>query len=722
MAIIYVHPTTGNDGSGDGLSFATGYKTLGKALAMASPLDEIRLPKSNPPIAATVTANFTNDSEDVVLSSAVTKEMDNGLSAWGMGYTGLVSTTTNWGIVGLNVIQIEYNPTGGVGEPPAGANRIFWTPTTFSNYTGYEQISMVFNLRTSGTFLSGPYAGQYVYNFFEIKLCSDTAGLVPVHTVSFPTGIQNLANTVFPLTLNLGVDIGSIQSIAIWTTPSFPGYVSSSFAESTKWQIINVVACLPTSSVDAITHSSIIGKDTLSDPRWFPVRYILGTSLKIGGGYKDPIAYNFGIAPNQIGSLSYAGTTESTPLFHMNPKTFYQDTTATSLLKRITKSVSITGGWTDETTLSTRKTWFVATDLLSAVFSSDTSTFLEIESNPALEILLKNVGLYGFTQGVVKAQSGGGVPDVLTTLKYEECHAICVGLVANSPTTTIIFQSCVLGHINRGAEGNTSVTGWSNSLFIRNSTVHNCSGAVFNYAQAQRVEANDTVIQNGFSETFRLLSSAGRFKNITYYSRPGMLTSPNLISTPTSGQTKEIIIDGLTTNTSYIPFTFSSTYPVKVMRYNALDDHRIYYGSQSPSPFALSSTSPVGLIRSETGVDRYTPSGIAWKFSPLNAYITEFTPLEIPLTKLYIDTINSITVSVWAKRDNIGIFGRLILPANQAGAPSTDVKADFVAAAGSYAQLSITFTPILSNVVLDIYFRVWGGTSFNFWVDEVVVT
>lgn len=721
MAIIYVHPTTGNDGSGDGLSFATGYKTLGKALSVASPSDEIRLPKSDPPIATTLTGSFTNDSEDVILSSAVTKEMDSGLSAWGMGYSGLVSTTTNWGIVGLNVIQVEYNPTGGGGEPPAGANRIFWTPTVFPSYTGYEQISMVFNLRTAGSFLSGLYAGQYVYNFFEIKLCSDNAGLVPVHTIPFPTGLESFANNPFPLTIDLGTDIGAIQSIAIWTTASFPGYVSS-IGEQTRWQIVNVVACKPSADVDAITHSSVITKDMLTDPRIFPVRYILGTTVKIGGGYRDTFGYNFSIGPNLIGYLSYAGTTETVSLFRYDPRNFYKDTTATAVLKRIATSISVTGGWTDETTLSTRKTWFVTSVLTSAVFSNDTSTFLEVDSNPALSILLKNVGLYGYQQGLVRTQ-GSGTPDVATVVTFDGCHFVCIGLVSDFPFASVVFQSSMWGFVNRIAQANTTLSSWSNTLSIKNSWAHNFTGVGVNYAQAQKVEVSDTIFQNNFSEVFRLISSSARMKNITFYTRQGMLVVPNLIATTTANQTKEILIDGLTTNTPYIPFTFSSSYPVKVMRYNSADDHRIYYGSQAPAPsFALSSTTPVGLVRSETGVDRYTPSGIAWKFSPLNTYITEFTPLEIPLTRLYIDTINSMTVSVWAKRDNVGIFGRLILPANQAGAPSTDVKTDFVAAAGSYVQISITFTPILANVILDIYFRVWGGTSFNFWVDEVVVS
>ena len=192
---------------------------------------------------------WTNDSEDLTLSAAVTKEIHSGTPAWNMAYPQLASTSTNWGIPGLNYNQLDYAPTGVVGGPPAGANCIFWTPTSFSSYTGYQQVSMVFNLRTTSSFLSGPYSGQYVYNFFEIKLCSDTAGLVPVHTIPFPSNLESFVNVPFPFTFDLGVDIGSIQSIAIWTKSTFPGYVSSPSSETVRWQFANIVACKASSDL-----------------------------------------------------------------------------------------------------------------------------------------------------------------------------------------------------------------------------------------------------------------------------------------------------------------------------------------------------------------------------------------------------------------------------------------------------------------------------------------
>jgi hypothetical protein len=210
--------------------------------------------------------------------------------------------------------------------------------------------------------------------------------------------------------------------------------------------------------------------------------------------------------------------------------------------------------------------------------------------------------------------------------------------------------------------------------------------------------------------------------NVNYYIKGGFAIL--FISTTASQQTKEVLIDGFTTNLSSLPFRFPSSFPIRIMRYQGnSNDHRVFYGKRNTSPFELSSINPSGTIFSEFGIDRHSPSGLAWKLSPLDSiYITEENPIELPLVKIYVSNLNPITVSVWAKRDNAGINGRLILPTGQHGAPTSDIIADYNSPPNTYSQISINFTPSVVGVVLEVYFRVWGGSTYNFWVDDVTVT
>lgn len=128
-----------------------------------------------------------------------------------------------------------------------------------------------------------------------------------------------------------------------------------------------------------------------------------------------------------------------------------------------------------------------------------------------------------------------------------------------------------------------------------------------------------------------------------------------------------------------------------------------------------------GLATSQTAV-RNTPSGYAWSLAPTStSTVTSAFPLKLKLASVAANGGSAVTVSAYMRRTNTGLTMSLVCPANQPYGPSTDTTASITAAADTWQQVSISFTPT-QNGVYDIYVYVFGGTTFTGYVDDVEVT
>ena len=128
-----------------------------------------------------------------------------------------------------------------------------------------------------------------------------------------------------------------------------------------------------------------------------------------------------------------------------------------------------------------------------------------------------------------------------------------------------------------------------------------------------------------------------------------------------------------------------------------------------------------GLATSQTAV-RNTASGYAWSLAPTStSTVTSAFPLELKIASIAANGGSAVTVSAYMRRTNTGLTMSLVCPANQPYGPSTDTTASITAAADTWQQVSISFTPT-QNGVYDIYVYVYGGTTFTGYVDDVGVT
>lgn len=734
MAIIYWDPALGDDTLGDGLSFATAYKSLGKCHTVAVDGDEIRLKKTNDPTAMATNATWTNQDELIVMNTQVNDHIctfpGTTWNVTGLDANWCTADSTITKADGRRYLSFQVLPSPSFGGTPIGVHKWAYQATSLSSYAGYEQVSFLLKLLATGLISSGPLTGQTTYKFFEIKLCSDTAGNTPVHTIPFPQTLTTAGPATIPVVVNLGASIGAIQSIAIYSNSSYPGYVSNGFGERCQFHISNVVACQAVGNANALTHQTLITKNTLADRRLYPVRYIEDANISIGNSIgttsQDP--WSQFSAANSLAHHRYPGTSETAPIYTLcfnRPGDFYTDTSSDAL-KTLSKSLNITGSWLDETTPTTAYTWFAPPTM---PISNDPAQYFALIS--AVGSTFRNYNFYrlGFF-GFVNVIRGTGA-SYTHTYTFDTCLGAGNGhlffLSATSGTSpTLRMLNTYFGNCEYVYQLNNSVTaGWGRPLYFHNSDIYNVYRGIVIAYNCKIIEASLCKISNLTEKGFYATESRFKGYAITHQGNPSFpipLISANTLAVE---QLQDVVIDQLTTNVSYDLFSYSGEFPVRIMRYNGNNnDHRTYYGKKVATPsVALSTTTPVATVSSDGTANRHTLSGVAWKLSPMDSsYFNISNPLEIPVVKIVVANLTPVTVSVWVKRDNLGISGRLILPTNQAGALAADLISNVVSPAGTYAQVSITFTPSLVNTVLEVFFQAWGGSTFNIWVDDMTVT
>lgn len=725
MAIIYVDPLNGNDGSGDGLSFATAYKTLGFVHSVATDGDEVRIIKSNDPSQLSFGGTWTQHTETIALSSPVTKSINEVPSDWTQAapVATWIDTFSTLRADGRRELDFTYFPGVGV---PSGAQKWAYQTTVDTDFTSFEQVSFLLRISQAGSYLAGPLNGTQVFRQFELKLCSDLTGDVPVHTIDLPLDSNGHGSWLHPFVVNLGVDIGNpIRSIAIYSKSTFE-YAGGGFNENVTMKFMNFIASRPASSQDCLTHLSLIGKNLPNDRRFFPVRFIEGANLSIGPGIKESITYTAGAGSYRF---SLPGATSASSVYVLDPSRdgdLYRDTTGSLALQSFTKSLTLSGGWVTEMVQGTWYSWYMTQNLYNnSAFDIHSHLFMISNAAPAGRVFtLHRLGFAHFIYGIQTQSSG-----LTHTIRGEIIQTAGANefIISSNYAPTLSFLNSNFSCGRRLFSLNTSLTsGMCSPIILKNVFINNYVSNIATAANCKYFEATSVDITNITVTGFLIPETTFKGYNINFQQRPGVVGLPPQIvgTTNDTQQTKQVLIDGVTTNVGWALTNYPSSFPIRFMRYNGNnDDHRTYVGKRTQSPFALSSAAPSGTIFSEFGGDRNTLTGLAWKMSPLDSvYITQENPLELPVVKIYIANANPITVSVWAKRDSLNINGQLILPSSQYGAPTSDVVTNYSAAAGAYNQISINFTPTTVGVVLEVFFRVWGGATHNFWIDDVTVT
>ena len=127
-----------------------------------------------------------------------------------------------------------------------------------------------------------------------------------------------------------------------------------------------------------------------------------------------------------------------------------------------------------------------------------------------------------------------------------------------------------------------------------------------------------------------------------------------------------------------------------------------------------------GLIRPQTSV-RYSNSGFAWSLSPTSDYRRESYPLAFPIGQVAVSANSLVTVRAWMRRTNFGLTFRLRVKGGQITGVTNDVISYMTAAADTWQQVSLSFTPTETGVV-EVLAECWGNTTYTGYIDDLSIT
>ena len=698
MAIYYMDPVGGNNAN-DGLSFANRKRNTLPTLAAG---DEVRYIKSPDPVnIGDVT--WTNNGT-LTLASARTLDLyKGGDGAW-------VASSANVS-VGTNAIR-KVGATTTVQITPLAAfttGKIAHYATGLKDCSAYSKIHLWF-LPT----IAVPNGSIY-----QIALCSDTDGNVPVNTLTF-TAYNYLANIWVPLTLdNLGPLGNNIQSIALYATTD-PGNLTL--------RLDNIYCTNDISSGSVISKGNNEAPDIANGEHpWFPIRSIVGTTITL----------EYGGQGNSASSASpgYFGTTETVTGYAIQPDAWPQSAgaTATPLNLLLASGVSGTpilfsGGWnTTDMSTQTGASWYSLVNgggIFLAVNNRSFINFEKIGIRGGNQMFNTNTAATNCNISRCYATGTIGIAFQINTTALDTNFNInssattgCTTGIEFIANNSQLINSVSILNLNRALQnpGATRNTKFENLVLVDGGV-----NAVWTIQSANLTAKNITMVR-GIRGIYMDTSADGRFDNIT-------ISNASTCAVQLLGATAKFY--NLTTSgNNNIGFDFN-TRNSRVECYNWVYDESSPFNSASTT-FAdsrLISTYDDGIdgsclihsdgsvIDSQTIVRR-TDSGIAWRMRPTNANRTSNYPVWQRITSVFCEASIAKTISVWVRRDNTDITGRLILKANDIVGVTTDQTSSISVPADTWEQLSITFTPISSQFV-DVYIECWGGTTHSFYWDD----
>lgn len=601
--------------------------------------------------------------------------------------------------------------------------------------SGYQQVSF-WIAQTAGTATTA--------TSINLRLCSDSVGVTTVNTISIPALTLNIFT---PIVFDNGAPLGSnINSIA---------FNVNTDAGAQTFLLDNIIACKASSSADSLTLASLIGKNTTGEG-WWPIQSINGTRVMLD---------HPGQAPNSAttrGYLSSAGigTTTVTTFKRECINTHNHGLGATFMTineggSSSSNLLTYSGGW-NRTDMSTKtgESWFHG--------RYTQSTF----SSPVTNMNFFRVEDFGAAAYSGNAFNQDVNPFTMNNFEYERCYATScnIGFRLNRFTTSFVnnvytnssntgasygtglnetASAMIVGfaHTNMTFESCTTafsldgspVSGWPRDCRLTNLIARNCATGIFAARAIRWTFNNNTLTQCdtpmgfvdstypvGLGHVFNNLNCDTTisinttvdppvFNNSTIFRLAGSRWS-GYPSSPNSGYWISNVYINNTTITDSTEVADINTHTNGRLyshnHDNTIDNHKIFTDG--------------GLISAATD-QRKTPSGISWKLQPTSTNRSSTYPLVLSLAKIAVSASSLVTVKGWMRRDNTGLTMRLVCKGGQIAGVSTDVVASMTAAANTWEELTINFTPTQKGVV-EITAEAFGGSTLSGWVDDLTIT
>lgn len=641
MATWYIDPVGGNDAN-TFASYAQRGKTVaaltsGKGLAAGDTIQLIETAAT----ALSSSATWTNGSPTITLGASVTQIITDCETAWtaSANVTSTASTTSprEGTKVAQHVIAAAFT---------TGLASYYATGTL--DLSGYQQVSFWF--KTSVACASGD---------FSLKLCTDTAGVTAAHTITVPA--VSITNQWVEVTVDTGGAMNSaIKSVALYQNVDYAVTIS----------LDNILACKATSSVDALTLHSLIGKTSGAAGQWFAIRSINGTTVILDPGVNTTTNYG------------YYGTTETVTTYRMEPHdaAIAASTSTAACAVQVagtpTAPITLSGGWTAASSMATQAGY--------TAFSMRGGSGVCFSNNAKANVVFTNLIATRSQWGFVCTASNS------SRNEYTDCQATSTttvafyfnGTFANGTASSCYSAGTGYGVLNAAGEvlvkggaliGASTTNGAINSsagsitvlgsVIANNVTAFTSAGAPI-YVYNGTCSGNTTVFQNTFG-------AAKLFLDNTAYS-----SNTNVINSSST-------LNGMEAH---------------FRNYNATaGDHRIY--TESSVAIFDTSTYPTG------------GQGGSWKLSPTTTNRTAYYPIIVPIKPGPLLRANQpVTIKGQYKRDSANITASVVVKGGYLNGISTDQTATLSAAAGTWATFSITVTPTVTGFP-QIELQCYDGTG-----------
>jgi hypothetical protein len=278
--------------------------TSGATAARIQPGDTLRIAKTADPVSLGQNATWTDNSQTVTLTTAVTKKIEDGITGW-TGATNVTANTNAARKIGATSASFTIATNFTTGKI---AYKIIDGGGT-QDFSAYQKINLWFQNATASTLADSA---------LKICLCSDATGDTIVDTLNFPATIATTGWNC--LVLDKGSALGSnIQSVAIYANVD-PGAITI--------RINNIFAANSDLSL-----KTLIGKT--GDVN-YNIQSIDGTNIKIDSN--NTAATGRG----------YSGATSTETLYYQVPFDVATTTNFATLNEAGNKETGLntcTGGW-----------------------------------------------------------------------------------------------------------------------------------------------------------------------------------------------------------------------------------------------------------------------------------------------------------------------------------------------------------------------------------------
>jgi len=665
MAIWYIDPQNGSDGN-TGSSWAQAWGTINGATAAkgVAPGDTVRIAKSPDPTSLGQTAQWTYGSRDVVLQTGtVTANINLCETAWtasaDVTCTADSSIRKQGSYCAKNAVAAAFT-TGKAASKATG----------LLDLSAYQQIS--FWIRASVAVPAGA---------LQLKLCSDTAGDTPVNTFTLPA--LPGPNYWQPLTLDNGSALGNaIQSVALYVVTDFG---------AVDLYLDNILACKAPSSPDSLTLTSLISKNSQAQggaEGWYALQSINGVTLKIDN-HTNCVADTYGL---------YAGSSETVTLYKR--ETFSplncQGLTMVGTGAALVQASQISG---------------VMDNLL--VFSGGWDSALGIQNGETLFD-----GLNGLGNGLDQNSKNYNKWDHLNAVRYFCGYTMGDNNYGNVIDNLQTATACTM----HGVDGYNYSANFSilNALNLNNNGNYGvriyCSGKTYKIASACGNFNGGIMLGGSLNKTYHPTGINLKYNYFGSYI-PGAAYNKIINPIFANNVSNYSIGIGWFGNKNYIInptfqdaniLVVPADVDVCLVCQNVggiVGNHQMYLSR--------------GIIKAQT-VIAHSPGGTAWQFSPTSAYCRASWPLSLKVAEIAVNANKQVAVKAWMRRTHTDLTFALVCRGGQISGVPDDVIASMTAAADTWEEVALSFTPTEAGVV-EIEVWAYGGTTYSGFVDDLTL-